>query len=1107
MPLRSATRKLPLLAVLMTFGSAALFGQGGTAQLTGRLTDPSGAVIPSAEVTLTNIGTGVQQVSQTGEQGYYRFPLLPPGNYRVEIRAEGFRGISQTGIKLDVEQVTTLDVELQIGEVSETVEVTAAAPLLEGENATVGQVVQNKSIVEMPLNGRSAWNLVQLAGGTTLVNGIGDSGEIPVATVAGSRTFTQGLYVDGGSVQKTGLSRSMAELAPMVDAVQEFKVITNGYSAEFGRSAGGIFSAVTKSGTNEFHGNLFEFFRNDKLDARNFFSNDKAPLRFNQYGGTLGGPVIKDKTHFFLAYEGTRTTTGAPFVGTMPTAAFQAGDFSALVDNQGRPLRLYDPRTTRPHPTDPTRQTRDRFVNNQIPVSRFDSVAANVAEFYPAPNQAGNRAGANNFNINVGPRRRQNHGTVKIDHQLSAKDRIFGRYIGQHNFLPQISVFPNPDANSVGPNTRSIENLAHTFAVGWTRIISPRVINDFKSSYLKQFRDISHSSLDKDWPSQLGLTGVGELTFPRFRPAGFTAVGGGANVFRIQRGPTVMFSDSITYLTGRHQVKAGFEYRWSGSTDQFRTLPSGDFLHPQQGTGLQGDNLTGNGFATFLVGFVADGAINDSPPLTYRNHYYGFFVQDDWKASSKLTLNLGVRYDVETPRISPDDASSSVDLHAINPIANRPGIVTFAGVDGEPRRPFDLDKNNIAPRFGFAYRLFGERTVLRGGYGIFFGNPDDVGQSAGSRAALGFATEQLIVSPDQNQTPSMYLADGYPAFTAPGPETRNAGFGVGSAVEYFERNRRTPYSQQFNLGIQQQIGDVLLEMQYLGNLGRKLTGIDLDINQPLPELVGQPGSLQSRRPYPQYTAVRILSPNFGMSSYHGLLLRAEKRYDNGLQFLSTYTYSHMIDNVDAIANGDFLGTPGGGYQDYYNRRLDYATSPLDIKHNLTFNVVYDLPWGPGRRWLTDGPMSAVLGGWQLSMLTTILTGPVYGVSTQQNTCECGSTGPQRADILRDPKLPKDERTVERWFDTDAFAQPARFELGNASRSVGRAPGLANFDIGVMKNFQIAERYRVQFRGELFNAFNKANFGIPGTALGSPNFGTITSANTGRSVQLGLKLYF
>ncbi|MEZ5361097.1 MAG: TonB-dependent receptor [Bryobacterales bacterium] len=707
MQARSPWARLCLALLAHALSALALFGQGGTAQLVGRVTDPSGAVIPGASVTLTNVGSGVAQTAQTGPQGYYRFPLLPPGNYEIAVQSEGFRRVAQTGIKLDVEQAATLDVELEVGQITETVQVTAAPPLLEGENATVGQVVENKSIVEMPLNGRSAWNLVQLAGATTFIKGIGDAGEIPVATVAGSRAFTQGLYIDGGSVQKSGLNRSMAELAPMVDAVEEFKVITNGYSAEFGRSAGGVFSAVTKSGTNEFHGNLFEFFRNDKMDARNFFSIDKPRLRYNQYGGTLGGPIIKDKTHFFIAYEGTRTSTGSVFVGTMPTPAMHEGDFSGIVDSQGRSLQLYDPLTTQPDPSDPTRQVRDPFANNQIPTSRFDPVAAKVATFYPGPNQAGNRAGANNFNVNVTPKRRQDHGTIKIDHQLTQKDRIFGRYIGQYNFRPQVSVFPNPDANSVGPSTRSIGNLAHTFAGGWTRTISPRVVNDLKISYLKQFRDLSHSSLGKDWPSQLGLTGVDELSFPRFRPAGYTSVGGTANVYRVQRGPTMMLSDSITYLTGRHQMKAGFEFRWNGTTDQFRVLPSGDFVHPQQGTGLQGVTASGNGYATFLTGFTANANIRDSPALTFRSQYYGFFVQDDWKITPKLTLNIGVRYDVETPRISPDNNSNGFDMQAINPVAHRPGVVTFAGVDGEPRRTYNFDKNNIAPRFGFAYRMFG----------------------------------------------------------------------------------------------------------------------------------------------------------------------------------------------------------------------------------------------------------------------------------------------------------------------------------------------------------------------------------------------------------------
>jgi hypothetical protein len=432
--------------------------------------------------------------------------------------------------------------------------------------------------------------------------------------------------------------------------------------------------------------------------------------------------------------------------------------------------------------------------------------------------------------------------------------------------------------------------------------------------------------------------------------------------------------------------------------------------------------------------------------------------------------------------------------------------VTFAGINNEPRTLYDNDFNNFGPRFGFAWRPFGEGTVIRGGYGVFFGNRNDIGDAA-SGAALGFATEQLLVSPDAGQTAALLLRNGFPPYAKPGPEVLNDSFGVGTPVDFFERARATPYSQQMNFGVQRQVRSVLVEAQYLGNLGRKLTGNNISMNQVRPELVGRPGTIQSRRPFPQFTNVTINAPLWGMSSYHALLLRAEKRYSNGLQFLATYTFSKFIDNVDAIANGDFGGTPGTGYQDFYNRGLDKSLSPNDLTHNMSFNVIWDLPFGARQRWLQSGPASHIIGGWQFSVLGVIHSGPPYGVTTQVNTTEASSSGPQRANILRDPALPSDQRSVERWFDTNAFTDPERFRFGTAARAVGRAPGSANFDVGIMKNFYLRERYRIQFRGELFNAFNTPNFGPPGTSLGGSNFGAITTSAPGRTVQLGLKVYF
>jgi hypothetical protein len=495
--------------------------------------------------------------------------------------------------------------------------------------------------------------------------------------------------------------------------------------------------------------------------------------------------------------------------------------------------------------------------------------------------------------------------------------------------------------------------------------------------------------------------------------------------------------------------------------------------------------------------------VRESPGLRTRAHYLGGYIQDDWKLTPRFTLNIGTRYDIEPSPYSPDNSFNTIDGSAIHPTARVPGVVRFAGEGGTPTNLFDTDFNNLAPRFGFAWRPFGDdRTVVRGGYGVFIGNTNDIGY--GSDARLGFAIDLLLVSPDQNQTPAFLLKSGFPPYAQPGPEIRNPSFGLNTNITYYERARPTPYSQQFNFGVQRDFRGILVEAQYLGNLGRKLTATAASVNQVHPDRLAGAGSIQSRRPFPQFSDVVLSSPNWGASSYHGLALRVEKHYRNGLQFLANYTYSKFIDNVDHIANGDFGGTPGSGYQDFYNRRLDKALSPNDIRHLTHFNAIWDLPAGPGRRFLQRGALSQIIGGWQLSVLGTLNSGAPYGVTTQQNTCECFSSGPQRANLLKDPALPESQRSPQRWFDTGAFSQPARFAFGSAARSIGASPGNFNVDLGIMKNFRLAESARLQFRGEMFNAFNHTNFGIPGTSFGGPNFGSITSAAPARIVQFGLK---
>ena len=1079
------------------FAVTAITAFAQNAQITGRVMDSSGAVVVGVDVTVVNTQTGARLPARSNNEGYYTVTGLEPGKFQIEIKHTGFKPVLRSGIVLQVDEVARLDFVLEPGTVREWVIVNAAAPLVESETSDIGQVINNRSIVEMPLNGRSTWDLSKLAGGMVYINAGGDAGEVPAVSIAGSRSYSQAYELDGGSVQKSGLARSQAELSPMVDAVEEFKIITNNYSAEYGRSAGGVFTAVTKSGTNQYHGDIFEFFRNEVMDARNFFALTRAPLRYNQYGGTLGGPVRKNKLFFFSALEKTNATHSSTVLLTVPTPAERGGDFSQLVNIQNRSIPIYNPFSGS------TAATRQPFPNNIIPVSLMDPVGLKLISYYPDPNVPGNIAGANNRNVEAAALRTQYHGTGKIDYVLGDKDRFFLRYVAQNNYTPQASVYPEPAASGLGPVTRNIANLAQTYMGSWIRVISPTLLNDLKWSGTDQNRSIRHASIGGNWPSKLGLTGVGEESFPRVAPAGFSALGA-VQVLREQTNPYWHIQEGVTYFHGGHTMKAGFEFRRNVTTDLFDTEPSGLFTVPVVGTGLPGNAATGNGIASLLVGYVSQAALIKSYPFAFHNHSIGAYFQDDWKVTPRLTLNLGLRYDVENGRTADGNAQNSFDMTKINPVAGVPGVVTFAGVNGVPVTNFDTDKNNIAPRFGFAWRAFGNGdTVIRGGFGVFYSNPND--QGFNQDAVLGYSTNILLVGVNENQGAAIYLKNGVTGDNPPTAADRNDGFGVNGPVDFFQRDRAVPYSLQFNFGIEHTVKSVLLSAQYLGNISHKLTAEPLSMNQIPPSRLHDPGTEQSRRPFPQFTDVVLDWPNLGSSTYHAMLLKAEKRYRNGLQFLANYAFSKFMDNVDSIVN--FGGFPGTGYSDYYDRGADKSISSMDLHHLISFNTIYELPWGAHRHWLRNGLMSKVVGGWELSTLGVIHSGPVYGVQAQTNTCNCFSAGVLRPNLLRDPALPSSQRSVQRWFDTTAFAQPAPYMFGNAGRAVGRAPGAFNIDAGLSKNFRIAERYRVQFRGELFNIFNHANFGVPAEQMNASTFGTITTAADGRVIQLALKIYF
>jgi hypothetical protein len=725
-------------------------------------------------------------------------------------------------------------------------------------------------------------------------------------------------------------------------------------------------------------------------------------------------------------------------------------------------------------------------------------------EQFPLPNQpAANLAGANNFQRNTSNALNITTWTSKVDHIFREKDRIAVRYV-LHDFPTANGVvFDNPAAD---PNNNTAARRAHSLMINETHMFTSTLLNDFRFNYQPRYFISRSVGLDEGWPTKLGLRGVSDRAFPRINVAGFTSLGSG-NAERLQD-PIVdnHLVNSLSWFRGAHALKIGGEWRTARNAEYFNQQISGTYNFAVQGTSNPGVNNTGNALASMLVGFPQSAAVRFADYLDRRSSYYALFLQDDWKATSDLTLNLGVRWEAHTPRVDANNRQNSMDLTAINPVSGTPGSMIFAGRDGVGRTVYNGDWNNFMPRIGFAYRPFGsQRWVLRGGFGIFYTIPNP----GSNNASAGFETSGDFQSPDNGITAPFLLRTGVPDLSQR-PEL-GPGFGavpVGSPIrfapEFYELDRRLGYSQQWNFSIQRDLrGNMMAEIAYVGNVGRKLDSPNTSINQVLPSEMG-PGNAQIRRPYPQYGNVTLISPFWGNSSYHAMNVKVEKRYSHGLTFLANYGFSKFMDDVTAAFE---VGAVGGGIQNIYDRRAEWARSGNDIRHRVALSSTYELPFGRGRLWMNRGPLAVIAGGWNLGTIVTLQSGPPLGLVTQVNNTNSFNPGSQRVDVLRDPSLPSEQRSVARWFDTTAVAQPAQFTFGNAGRAILQSPGLAVVNLSLMKNFQMTERINLQFRAEAFNALNHANFEDPGRALGSPQFGVISAANDPRNLQLGLKLVF
>ena len=1084
------------LVLAFAFGAAASPGQAGSSTITGTVKDPTDAAIPGVRVRALNIDTGIQVDTITNEEGIFRISALVPGNYNVLAELPGFSKLTRGPLTLQVSQTLSIDLSLQIGEANTAINVVDAAPLMQSSTSDIGQTIDRQKLEALPLPNRAASSLAALTPGVVMIDtGTGTAENYPVFSVAGGRARNQTFLLDGGNATNAvGLTRAQQLVSLPVDAMQEFKVIANNYSAEFGHSTGGVVTMSTRSGTNNFHGSIFESLRNDALDARNFFAADKAPIRLNQFGGTFGGPIARDKTHFFATWEQTRQKTSDTRAFTVPTLANRSGDFSDLRTSNGEQKRIFDPATT-------SGNDRTAFQNNIIPEDRIDPVALAILNYYPLPNRPGT---SSNYVGTTVSKLDRNIVMGRIDHRLGENDRLTGRYYINDSGTYASGYYGIPEADPAADIT---DVRIQSVLGAYTHVFNSGLVNEVRFTYLRRKFIDTRPGNGGNLAAQIGLTGVSDAAFPGFTIPGYATLGNPAAVSRTQT-PILdrHIVETVSWSRGKHALKFGTEARFGANSEVRDRGSSGNFTFTPLITSLPGVANTGDAFASFLLGEVNAANIQISDKISTRASYWGFFVQDDWRVTRDLTVNLGFRYDIELPRRAVGNTMNSFDATKINPVSGTPGVVTFAGINGTPERAFATDKNNIGPRIGFAYRLPGKgNTLIRGGAGIFYAQTVDA--TIGDTASLGFSTTAAFGVPQAVFQSALQLRNGFPVVTRP-PLIDSFGAvpitqPTNTTVSFFNPEQVAPVSYQYNLNIQREVSsDLLVEVGYMGNVSHHLNGPDLSLNQVPPELATSSGSLRSVRPFPQFTDVRWINPTVGNSTYHAGFIRAEKRFSKGLAFLAHYTFSKFIDDVEATS--EYGST--GSYMNAYNRRLDKARSSSDVPHHILVTLQYDIPSFAAVR--NNPLLSSALRGWKLGLVETYMSGPVFTVVTASNTASgLFPAGTLRPDLVGDPELPSGQRSVAKWFNTAAFSQPAPLTFGTSPRSILRGAPVVTTDLTIEKSFRLSEGVKLDIRSEFYNLLNRANFNAPVATFGAADFGQITSARAGRNTQLAARLSF
>jgi len=1107
-----------------------LRAQVATGNIRGTVLDSSEAVIPNAAVTLTNVSTGLTRSVTCNERGDFDAPSMPLGDYQIAAEASGFQKKIITGVTLQVDQTAVFRIVLQPGAVNEVVEITGAPPVLDSETSSLGQVIENKRVVELPLNGRNPFALGLLSGGATPFYGL--TSNLPFMA-GGGRMSANDILLDGaddnlrnfaGAVGRAGVG-----YVPSVDAVEEFKVKTNNFSAEYGHSAGYTVNATIKAGTNLYHGSLYEFLRNDKLDANNFVSNfsrqPKAEFRQNQFGGALGGPVRlpyyngHNKTFFFGDFQETQIRQSAgSTLSDIPPVSFRQGNFS----NAGTPI--YDPATRVIGPTGVV--TDEPFAGNVIPASRIDPTVQAVQALMPMPNVGGPESSSRNFLASTPNSLGRSQGDVRIDHQLFKNNDLMARFSMSNQSQPiQGSYIFSPVTNLF--NTRNA-------VLGDTQIFSPRVVNEFRFGYNRaNSSQVANTITQQEaFTAKYGLQSGPVLAFPdiNFNYSGesfgqpeFSDFSGSTSTLNFEN--SFEWSDNLTVIRGDHTFKTGADLR----RFRFDTIPN----YPLNVTYYFGAIFTSNPSLSQSTGLpYADFLLGDPTLLSglgqvdwarQRDLYFAPFLQDDWKVSSRLTLNLGFRWDLYTQPVDAKDVGGVFDPNVISKLG-LPGVIRLPGKDGNSRAIIDAHHRNFAPRFGFAYQAT-RKFVVRGGYGIFYSQREQnrqVTDIANTLTNFQIVTSPAVIRAQTTQPPFKFTS---PVTVVSDLDPNFTGYNAAKPIQAqfmtpSMDNSRFPSLQQYNLALQYELASgLLIQPSFAGARGSHWVQRQELNSIPFSHVLAGKVT-QADRPLPYAGQTVAIDEAIVNNWYNAFILRVEKRFSQGLTFLSNYTFSKNLQSGDS-GSSQFNQEGSTRPQDPYNIKLEKGLTPTDITHQFVTSALYELPFGSRKRFLRrSGVANQIFGGWQANGILILRSGFLTDTRVALTPPTFTTTNrPNR--LLGQPSLVLNPG-FDQYFNPAAFAIPPTvpdyrgapiITYGDAPRLALRGPGSRNLDLSVFKEFHTTERSMLQFRAEAFNVSNTPTFTLPNArsvelTVGNPAFGKLVGSQTvGRQIQFGLKFLF